>query len=166
MKYHYIENAWCYCYNRSFWNKNNFKYMEGCIAEDYGLTPLIIAKAETIKSISYIGYNYVQRENSLMTNPDYNKKIQKMNDMLKQAKFLKNELKDIKNNNLFISFINNSLIYYCSCLKYRDYQKYFAILKKENCFNHLKDKKLKAKIRNFMIKTNPYIFYNYIKRKK
>ena len=51
--------------------------MDGCLAEDYGLTPLVIAKADKIKSISYIGYNYVQRSNSLMTNDDYSKKIKK-----------------------------------------------------------------------------------------
>ena len=64
IRYHYIENAWAYTYKTSFWKKNNFKFMDGCLAEDYGLTPLVIAKADKIKSISYIGYNYVQRSNS------------------------------------------------------------------------------------------------------
>ena len=48
--------------------------MENCIAEDYGLIPLVIAKAKKVKSISYIGYNYVKRKNSLMTTNDYSKK--------------------------------------------------------------------------------------------
>ena len=83
-KYHYIENAWSYSYNANFYKKNKFKFMEGCIAEDYGLIPLIIAKAKKVKSISYIGYNYVQRENSLMSDTNYSKKVKKMEDMLIQ----------------------------------------------------------------------------------
>lgn len=164
VKYHYIENAWCYCYKRAFYKRNNFKFMEGCIAEDYGLTPLIIAKAKTVKSISYIGYNYIERENSLMTSKDYKKKIKKMDDMILQANFLKNELKDIKSNSYFLTFINNSLIYYSTRLKYKDFQKYNKILKKDNCFDHLQGGSFKTKIKNFLIKSNAYVFYHYIVR--
>ena len=76
--YHYIENAWCYCYNAKFYKDNKFKFMDNCIAEDYGLIPLIIAKAKSVKSISFIGYNYVQRDNSLMNNTSYDKRIKKI----------------------------------------------------------------------------------------
>ena len=69
--------------------------MENCIAEDYGLTPLVIAKAKSVKSISYIGYNYVQRDNSLMNNTDYTKKIKKMDDMLKQSDYEKDTYDDM-----------------------------------------------------------------------
>ena len=123
IRYHYIENAWAYTYKTSFWKKNNFKFMDGCLAEDYGLTPLVIAKADKIKSISYIGYNYVQRSNSLMTNDDYSKKIKKMDDMLKQSNYEINELKKIDNSEKIIGFLNNSLIYYSTTLKYKDYKK-------------------------------------------
>lgn len=164
IQYHYIENAWCYIYKRSFWNKNKFKYMDDCIAEDYGLTPLIIAKASKVKAISYIGYNYVKRKNSLMNTVDYDKKIKKMEDMLKQAKYLHKEFKNIKNNERFISFINNSLIYYSTKLKYRDFKKYNKILKKRKCFNHLKSEDFKTWIINFMIKKNAYFYHNKIVR--
>lgn len=164
IQYHYIENAWAYIYNRCFWNKNKFKYMENCIAEDYGLTPLIIAKADKIKSISYIGYNYVKRENSLMNTIDYNKKIKKMDDMLKQADYLHNEFKNIKNNERFISFINNSLIYYSTRLNYKDFKKYNKILKEKEYFKHLKSEDFKTWLINFMIKKNAYFYHNKIVR--
>lgn len=163
-KYHYIENAWSYCYNANFYKKNKFKFMEGCIAEDYGLIPLIIAKAKKVKSLSYIGYNYIQRENSLMSDTDYSKKIKKMEDMLMQSVFLKGKLKDIKGKELIIAFINNSLIYYSTRLNYKDFKKYNKILKENKCFNHLKGGNLKAKIRNVLIKSNAYFFYHYVAR--
>ncbi len=164
IKYHYIENAWSYIYNSKFYKGNNFKFMDNCIAEDYGLIPLIIAKAKKVKSLDYVGYNYVQRDNSLMSDSDYNKKIKKMDDMLLQANFLKKEFQEIKNNENFIRFINNSLIYYSTRLNYKDYRKYKKILKNNNCFCHLKSKGIKGKIRDFLIKNNAYLFYNYIVR--
>lgn len=162
---HYIENAWLYCYNSKFYKKNNFVFMENCVAEDYGLIPLIIAKADKVKGLSYIGYNYVQRCNSLMSNTDYDKKIKKMNDMIKQAEFLKKQLVNIPNTELIITFINNSLIYYSTTLKYGDYKHYNSYLKQSNCFDHLKSNSMKQKLKNLFIKNNSYIFYNYLARK-
>jgi len=162
--YHYIENSWCYAYKVSFWKKNDFKFMENCIAEDFGLTPLILAKAKSVKSISYIGYNYVQRENSLMNNKDYSKKIKKMEDMLKQAEYLKDQLKKIEGTKLFESFINNSLIYYSTTLNKCDYKKYNKQLKKMGYYNHLVGENAKQKIKFALIRTNSWFFYHYLAR--
>lgn len=163
INFHYVENAWLYAYNSKFYKKNHFKFMENCIAEDYGLIPLIISKAKSVKIISYIGYNYVQRQNSLMNNNNYLKKIKKMDDMLKQYNFeIENISKD--SNPLFKTFLDNSLIYYSTTLKYKDFKKYKKILKKNDCFSHLKGKSFKHKIRNFIIKNNAYFYYNYIMR--
>ena len=76
------------------------------------------------------------------------------------------EIKNISegSNPLFKAFLNNSLIYYSTTLKYKDFKKYKKILKEKDCFSHLKGKSLKHKIRNFMIKSNAYFYYNYIMR--
>ncbi len=164
LKYHFIENSWLYAYNSKFYKENNFRFVEGCIAEDYGLTPLIIASAKKVKSISFIGYNYVQRQNSLMNNNDYQKKIKKMDDMLKQATYLKLELNNIKDSSNVINFLDNSLVYYSTTLKYKDYRKYNKILKKRGCFKHYKGTTLRSKVRCFLIKFNSYFFFRYINR--
>lgn len=64
--YYYTENAWLYAYRTAFFRENHFRYAEGCIAEDFGLTPLIIARANTVKAIPNICYDYRQREGSIM----------------------------------------------------------------------------------------------------
>ena len=163
INYHYVENAWCYCYNAKYYSKNKFEFMNDCIAEDYGLLPLVIAKSKKVKSLDFIGYNYVIRNNSLMNENDYSKKIKKMEDMLLQANFLKKEIAKIANNTKFIIFINNSLIYYSTRLKYNDYKKYNKILKRDGCYKHLKANNIKSLIRNFLIKTNSYFFYNFVR---
>ena len=164
INYHYIENSWLYSYSNKFFKENNFSFNEGCVAEDYGLTPLIIASANKVKCISYIGYNYVQRDNSLMNSDDYNNKIKKMDDMLKQATYQKLELDNIKNSEIVKDFLDDSLIYFSTRLKYKDYRKYNKILKKRNCFKHLKGTSFRNKIRCFLIKFNSFFFFRYIKR--
>lgn len=164
INYHYIENSWLYAYKKEYLMSNNFKFHNGCIAEDFGITPLIISCANNIKSIDYIGYNYVQRDNSLMNNNDYLKKLKKMDDMIIQSNDMKKTLYNISGSDQVISFLNNSLIYYSTRLKYSDYKKYNKILKKSGCFNHLKNKSLKSRVRNSLIRMNAYFFYNFKKR--
>ena len=164
INYHYIENSWLYAYKISFWKANDFKFMNGCLAEDYGLTPLIIASSKRIKSIPYVGYNYVQRHDSIMNNNNYKQKLKKMDDMFLQALFLKRKINKIDNTDRFISFINNSLIYYTTTLKKEDYKKYYQILKEQKCFSHLKSQKLKTKIKNYILRKNPWFFYHHIAR--
>ena len=160
-KCHFIEPSWAYVYSLKFWKDNKFKFMNGCIAEDFGLTPLIISKCNKIKSISYIGYNYVQRDNSLMNEIDYSKKLDKMNDMIKQAKYL---YKNIEENEYFYRFINSSLITYMTSLKYKDYKKYKSELKEYDLFKYIENDSFKRKIKKLLIKLNPYIYKNYIER--
>ena len=63
---HYTENAWLYCYRTEFFKSNHFTYAKGRLAEDFGLTPLIIARATSVAAIPDICYNYRQRPGSIM----------------------------------------------------------------------------------------------------
>lgn len=162
--YHFIENAWSYCYKRTFWNDNKFSFKEKCIAEDYGLIPLILATSKKVKSLNVIGYNYVQRNNSLMNNNNYQQKLKKMDDMLFQAREIKKNLSNKQDSELVITFLNKSLIYYATTLSKNDYKKYKKILQKENCFK-LKGLSYKQKIKNIIISCIPYIYYNKVVNK-
>ena len=62
-----LEPAWAYAYKSDFFKKYNFMYANGKLHEDFGLTPYIIVKAKKMCSIDYYGYNYLIRENSIMT---------------------------------------------------------------------------------------------------
>lgn len=68
-RYHYTENAWLYAYRTEFFKSNHFAYAKGRLAEDFGLTPLIIAHASSVAAISDICYNYRQRPGSIMQDP-------------------------------------------------------------------------------------------------
>ena len=113
-KYHFVENAWAYAYNRKFYNKNKFSFIPNIYHEDFALVPLIIMKAKTVTSINYIGYDYVQRENSIMSSNDYNKTFKKVYDFLKGFDYLYEEIDkfdvDEKYKTIFLSFVANSAI--------------------------------------------------------
>ena len=159
-KFHFIEPSWAYCYKTSFWKKNNFKFLDNCIAEDYGLTPYIIYKAKNAKIISYIGYNYVQRNNSLMNNTDYEKKKNKMDDVLLQANRLYENIPYNKDTKFFYLFINNSIINLVTSLKYMDYKKIIKKIDKNKLFECYPELNLKQRIKKKIFKFSPYFYKN------
>ena len=122
--------------------------------------PLVIIRAKKVTSISYIGYNYVQRPNSIMGNKDYDKTIQKVNDMYNHYKFL---LKEIDKTNLdkttFKSFIANSILLKICDLNKKEYKEYLNKLKKERVFDNLLTNTFSRKIKKILISISPKLYF-------
>ena len=78
----YVEPAWLYAYKTSFFLENNFLYPVGKIHEDFGLTLMILSKANLIKVLPFAGYYYIQRENSIMSDKNYEKIKKRVGDFL------------------------------------------------------------------------------------
>ena len=107
-KFHYVEIACAYCFNRKFWINNKFKFLDKAYHEDFGLIPLVLIKSLSTKSIDYIGYNYYQRSNSISKSSQYDKVLKKANDFLKHFVFLKSEgFKCLGNLSIFNSYISS-----------------------------------------------------------
>lgn len=130
----YVEPAWLYCYNLVFWKENKFKYNKGKIHEDFGLTPLILYKANTISSIDYNGYRYLIREGSITNNSNYAKKKKAVYDMYEQGikinKLLEEEVDSVKKQAI-LNYINESLMLKSRELNSEDRKKYIKELRKE-----------------------------------
>ncbi len=159
-KYHFVENAWCYAIKKSYYEENHFEFAKGKIHEDFGLIPLVIIKAKKVKSISYIGYNYRQRENSIMSTNNYEKTKKKVEDFYNHYLFLRNEIKktnlDLK---YFMSFISNSLIIKITELNKEDYKEYKSLLRKEKVFDYLLTDTASRKIKKILVKISPKLVY-------
>ena len=163
-KYHFVENAWCYAIRREYYNKEKFSFKKGTIHEDYGLIPLVIIKSKIVNSISYIGYNYLQRQNSIMSQKNYEKTLKKVNDFYNHYLYLINEIDKTKlNSKVFKSFISNSLILKICELDKKDYKEYKNKLKKEKVFDNLLTDTLKRKIKKVLFKISPKITIKIIK---
>lgn len=130
----YVEPAWLYCYNLSFWKKNHFEYNKGKIHEDFGLTPLVLYKAKSITSIDYSGYKYLIREGSITNSSNYEKTKRAVYDMLEQGKkinkFLKGEENSIKKQAI-LNYVNESLIFKSRELIGVDKKEYIKELRRE-----------------------------------
>ena len=158
--YHFVENAWCYAIRKEYYLNNKFKFAEGMIHEDFGLTPLIIIKANTVNSISYVGYNYLQRNNSIMSNKDYSKTLKKVDDFYNHYKYLISEIdKTDLDSKYFKSFISNSLILKICELRNKDYKRYLKILRKMGVFENILVDTFSRKVKKLLVSISPKIYY-------
>ena len=162
--YHFVENAWAYLYKKSYLEKNNFIFKKGTIHEDFGLIPLVIIKAKIVNSISYIGYNYVQRDGSIMSQKNYEKTKKKVNDFYNHYLFL---IKEIDKTNLdskvFKSFISNSLILKICELEGNDYKEYKRLLKEQKVYDNILEDTFSRKIKKILFKISPKLTSKIIK---
>lgn len=158
--YHFVENAWCYAIKRKYYEKEKFSFKKGTIHEDFGLIPLVIIKAKTVTSISYIGYNYRQRQGSIMSTENYEKTKKKVGDFYNHYQYL---VKEIDKTNLekeyFKSFIANSLILKITELKTKDYKKYKKKLKQDKVFDQLIANTIPRKVKKLIIRISPRLYY-------
>ncbi|MBE6157910.1 MAG: glycosyltransferase [Firmicutes bacterium] len=158
--YHFVENAWCYAIRKDYYLKNKFKFAEGMIHEDYGLIPLVIIKASVVNSISYVGYNYLQRSNSIMSNKDYSKTLKKVDDFYNHYNYLISEIdKTDLDKAYFKSFISNSLIIKICELKNKDYKKYLKLLRKNKAFDNILVDTFSRRIKKILVSISPKIYY-------
>lgn len=158
--YHFVENAWCYAIKRSYYQKEKFSFEKGTIHEDFGLLPLIIIKANIVNSITYLGYNYLQRQGSIMSAKDYEKTKKKVADFYNHYKYLIEEIdKTNLDSSYFKSFISNSLILKITELNRKEYKTYLKLLKNENVFDNLLTDTLSRKIKKIILKLSPKLYY-------
>lgn len=162
VKYHFIENACCYAIKNEYYKKNNFQFREGTYHEDFGLIPLIILKAKVVNSISYIGYNYLQRQGSIMHSDDYNKISKKVDDFYTHYKYLMEEASKLGiDTSYFKSFISNSFILKITELNKSDYKKYRKILKQERVYDYLITDSFSRKIKKILVQLLPKLFFKF-----
>jgi len=85
---------WSYCFKKSLFIDNNITFRNVRVHEDYSVLPMILLNASSIKVISYVGYHYLQYDNSLTKLNSNNKKniIKKLN---YKNKIFSNETKRI-----------------------------------------------------------------------
>ena len=152
VRYKFIEMASLYVINRKYYVDNNFEFEKGVYHEDYGLLPLVIATAKKVKSINYLGYNYVQRDGSIMSSNDTSKMKKKMDDMLflftKAIKYLDN----IPNSQNVKSFYANSIIDKYNSLSDELKKEYINKIKDLKVISYLSNDNFKRKIKKILYK--------------
>ncbi len=158
--YHYVETVALYCIRKDYYEKEKFTFEKNMVHEDFRLIPLVIIKANKVKSISYIGYNYYQRNNSIMNSKDYVKIKKKVDCFFNHYQYLIKEINKTKiDSKVFKSYISNSLITKITELNKEDYKEYLKVLKEEKVFDNLLTDTLPRKIKKVIVKINPKLYY-------
>lgn len=151
-----LELATLYLYNRKFWVNNKFKFAINKYHEDFGLIPLVILSSNSIKSIDYKGYYYVERHNSITTNKEYEKIRKRSFDMVYHFDYLLEESRKLKIEKgiqkIFESFISNSLISKINDLNNEDKNIYINELKKRKILKLILGDTLKRKLKKHYLK--------------
>lgn len=158
--FHFIENAWCYAIRREYYKKNKFLFKVGTIHEDYGLTPLIIIKANKVNSIDYVGYNYLQRQGSIMSTTAYEKIQKRVGDMYDHYLYLIKEINKTKlDSKVFKSYAANSILLKLFELNKEDYKVYMKRVKEDKVIDNLLSDTFGRKIKKLIVKINPSLYY-------
>lgn len=164
VNYHFIENVWCYAIKRTYYEKENFSFKKDTIHEDFGLTPLIIIKAKTVNSISYIGYNYYRRTGSIMTTTNYAWTQRKAKDLYTHYLFLNSEIDKVNvDKKIFKSYIANSMILKICELNNKDYKIYKKKLKEQKVYENILSDTAFRKIKKMVLKISPKLYYKIMK---
>ena len=159
-QFHYIESIWIYAIKRSYYSKEKFAFKKDTIHEDFGLTPLIVIKAGKVNCINYIGYNYYRRSGSIMNTPDYEWTKRKVKDFYTHYTYLRKEIsKTNLKQDVFKSFIANSMLMKICELKKEDYKYYLNKLKKDRVANDLLSDSMGRKIKKLIVKISPSLYY-------
>ena len=114
-------------------------------------------KAKTVTSINYIGYNYMDREDSIMNEVNYEKDKKKAWDVLEQFDKLYTTIKkekqiDKKYKVLYNSFVANGVIRKLHDLKNKDFDEYYKEIRKKRIIDLLLENTFARKIKKFCIK--------------
>jgi len=156
----YLDPACIYLYKRDFFINNNFEYNVGTYHEDFGLTPLIIVKAHSFISAKEIGYNYLQRNDSITGNENIEKNIKKSKDLLIHYD---NMIKTIENYNiknktkvLIKRYYTNTLILKSKELieNSKEFDNYINELNKRKLYKNIKPYNIKQLLKRLILQVN------------
>lgn len=155
--YHYTENAWLYAYRRKFFVQNKFQYAEGRLAEDFGLTPLIIAKASSVKAIPDICYDYRQRAGSIMHDPD--KVARRATDMLKQLQDVLPQIASIPHTEPILHYLVVSFLTGATELGRSEFLRIYQESRQAGLLRYIHPTHLKSVPRALILRHLPGLFY-------
>ena len=150
-----IDSPCVYIMKKELFIQNNFKFKE-TYHEDFGLIPLILLKAKSFVSLPEYLYYYVQADNSITRNNDYEKTLKRVEDVIKHYD---NAIIEINKMNLNKRTDENAKIYYTNALilkmyelKEEDKNKYLAELKKRKLYKNIRSRNLKQLIKKIILK--------------
>ncbi|MBQ6992723.1 MAG: glycosyltransferase [Clostridia bacterium] len=150
-----MEPACIYLYKKSLLIENNFKFSENKYHEDFGLTPIILLCAKTVASINFFGYFYVQSNNTITRNDNYQRTIKRANDLLFHYDRMKDEVEkidiELKTKENIYLYYSNAIFNNIKNLKKSERKKYIEKIKQRKLINNIKVTNIKRLIKKIIL---------------
>ena len=150
----FMDPACIYLYRREYFVENNFQYRLR-YHEDFGLTSLVIINAKTFVSTNCYGYNYLQTDNSLTRDNDYNKNKLRAKDMIAHYDYM---IENIEKYNIqketkeFVKrYYTNSVILKTQTLNEQEQKEYIKEIKKRKMYKNIKANNIKQLIKRILL---------------
>lgn len=157
-----LDSPCVYLIKKELFVKNSLKFTVGTEHEDFGLVPFIIVLAQTMVSINFYGYYYVQSDNSITRNEDYTKTIKKAYDALKHydnaiilIEIL--NINKITKQNLKI-YYTNAIILKAKELHNDEQKKYIKEIKNRKMTKNIKIRNMKQLIKKILLTMNMKLY--------
>ena len=157
----FMDPACIYLYRREYFIENGFQYRLR-YHEDFGLTSLVIVNAKTFVSTNCYGYNYLQTDNSLTRDNDYNKNKLRAKDMIAHYDYM---IKNIEKYNIeketkeFVKrYYTNSVILKTQTLNEQDQNEYIKEIKQRKLYQNIKPYNLRQLIKRTILKTSVKLY--------
>ena len=157
-----LDSPCVYLIKKEIFVKNSLKFAVRTEHEDFGLVPFIIVLAQTMVSINFYGYYYVQSDNSITRNEDYTKTIKKAYDALKHydnaiilIEIL--NINKITKQNLKI-YYTNAIILKAKELHNDEQKKYIKEIKNRKMIKNIKIRNMKQLIKKILLTMNMKLY--------
>ena len=154
----YLDTLWSYIIKKDLFEKNNLKFEKGRFHEDFGLLPLIILKARTMVSTDDYVYYYIQTDDSIMRENNYDKTVKKSEDVLYHYD---NIIKQIEKYNISKKtkenvkiYCTNSILLKVKELKGKEQTNYIKELKQRKIYKNIKVRNVKQLIKRILLFLN------------
>lgn len=153
-----MDSPCLYAMKREYLIKKDFKFAKGRYHEDFGLMPLIIVEASSVISTDIYGYFYIQTQNSIMRNDDYNKTVKKVKDSFYHYDLMieelnKTELSKRTKENVKL-FYTNSILLKIDTLNKCERKEAIREFKKRKMEKNIQIRNVKQLVKKIILKLN------------
>ncbi len=150
-----LEPACLYTYRKNYWKGQHFMFRKGTYHEDFGLIPLVVFCASSVSSLSFVGYNYLQRNGSIMNDENAQKNKKKAWDTLMHYDCLLQELDQrrysYEETEVFRSFLANALLAKACIVHNQDFKVYLKELQKRKIYRQMCQRTMGQRIKKVWV---------------
>ena len=137
----YIDVPCAYLFRTKYFKKNKFTFKKNTYHEDFGLIPLVLVNAKTFVSTNIYGYNYLQTNNSITRNTNYEKTSRRVFDCIVHYDNMMQKIKGFnisKKSKMEVKrFYTNAILMKAKELNEKDKKEYIQKLKNRKIYKNI-----------------------------